>query len=260
MWCADACAGYEQQDAHEFLIASLNGIHTHLGGENHNCTCIVHKIFSGMLQSQITCTQCGNKSATHDPFLDISLHIPHNAQREYADTTLYDCLKRFIHPEELGDDQKIHCMQCGLQQPATKQLSWHTLPAVLCIHLKRFEYVAVEGRKGSSTKIDCNIAFPQHLDMAHYLAAHVDRANAVSTATRVESKREPAVLSDSTYELFAVVCHSGRMDSGHYHCYVAQRDEWYKCDDAAITSASLTQVLSSKAYILFYIRKYVDYT
>ncbi|XP_075260277.1 ubiquitin carboxyl-terminal hydrolase 22-like isoform X2 [Convolutriloba macropyga] len=45
-------AGYEQQDAHEFLISALGG-----------------------LQSDVICTECNGVSTTVDPFWDISLHI-----------------------------------------------------------------------------------------------------------------------------------------------------------------------------------------
>lgn len=60
-------AGYEQQDAHEFLIQvcrrsrvsvcstarqMLNGIHSHCGGTPaSSCACVVHQIFGGLLRS-----------------------------------------------------------------------------------------------------------------------------------------------------------------------------------------------------------------
>ena len=81
-------AGYVQQDAHEFLIAILNSLHGHFKGtvklhteilnwnnyiNNHclgevngstiekvddNCQCIIHQIFAGNLQSDVTCQNC----------------------------------------------------------------------------------------------------------------------------------------------------------------------------------------------------------
>jgi hypothetical protein len=70
-------AGYEQQDAHEFLMCVLNGIHANCGGATGaDCNCIVHSIFSGVLRSDVTCRQCGNTSTASDPFIDISLELP----------------------------------------------------------------------------------------------------------------------------------------------------------------------------------------
>ena len=57
--------GYEQQDAHEFFIAALDVLHRHCRDEsttpsnNHNnCNCIIDQIFTGGLQSELTCQNC----------------------------------------------------------------------------------------------------------------------------------------------------------------------------------------------------------
>lgn len=52
-------AGYEQQDAHEFFIATLDLLHRHLIRRTDvnpsNCDCIVDTIFTGKLQSDVVC-------------------------------------------------------------------------------------------------------------------------------------------------------------------------------------------------------------
>ena len=52
-------AGYEQQDAHEFFIATLDLLHRHLIYRTNippsSCTCIVDTIFTGKLQSDVVC-------------------------------------------------------------------------------------------------------------------------------------------------------------------------------------------------------------
>lgn len=79
-------AGYEQQDAHEFLIRVLNGVHAHcdvgaatavsgaqLGALAHlttsapQCACVTHRVFGGLLRSDVTCRRCGQTSSTVDP-------------------------------------------------------------------------------------------------------------------------------------------------------------------------------------------------
>ncbi|KAJ3046289.1 hypothetical protein HDV00_000102 [Rhizophlyctis rosea] len=72
-------SGYQQQDAHEFFIACLNEIHSCCSGstshDTSNCHCIVHNTFSGSMQSEISCLQCGGVSPSFDPFLDLSLDV-----------------------------------------------------------------------------------------------------------------------------------------------------------------------------------------
>ena len=52
-------AGYEQQDAHEFFIATLDLLHRHLIYKTNiqpsQCSCIVDTIFTGKLQSDVVC-------------------------------------------------------------------------------------------------------------------------------------------------------------------------------------------------------------
>lgn len=57
--------GYEQQDAHEFFIAALDVLHRHCRDDNtapsnnhNNCNCIIDQIFTGGLQSELTCQSC----------------------------------------------------------------------------------------------------------------------------------------------------------------------------------------------------------
>ncbi len=77
-------AGYSQQDAHEFFIALLDGLHLHCGKSVHAgqaCDCIIHRIFTGSLQSDVTCSRCKSVSTTIDPLWDVSLDIrsvPHS--------------------------------------------------------------------------------------------------------------------------------------------------------------------------------------
>lgn len=61
----------------------------------------------------------------------------------------------------------------------------------------------------------------------------------------------PSTLSSRTrYSLFAVVNHQGTLESGHYTSFIRQhKDQWFKCDDAIITKASIEDVLDSEGYV-----------
>lgn len=249
-------AGYEQQDAHEFFIATLDVLHRHCvkaksehesksnssGGSGGNssstsnsnanathcygqCNCIIDQIFTGMLQSDVVCQACNGVSTTFDPFWDISLDLGETTTHGgVTPKTLIDCLERYTRAEHLGSAAKIKCSTCKSYQESTKQFSLRTLPSVVSFHLKRFEHSALIDRKISSF-----IQFPVEFDMTPFMS---EKKNA---------------YGDFRFSLYAVVNHVGTIDTGHYTAYVRhQKDTWVKCDDHVITMASLKQVLDSE--------------
>lgn len=161
-------AGYEQQDAHEFFIATLDVLHRHCKNsqeatkgstssdkDNKNnkksdttntnvhtqCNCIIDQIFTGGLQSDVVCQACKGVSTTIDPFWDISLDLGEAHHPGIGPPkSLIDCLERFTRAEHLGSSAKIKCSSCKSYQESTKQLSMRTLPIVASFHLKRFEH------------------------------------------------------------------------------------------------------------------------
>ncbi|KAK2543642.1 Usp22 [Columba livia] len=310
-------AGYEQQDAHEFLIAALDVLHRHCKGDDNgkkannpnHCNCIIDQIFTGGLQSDVTCQVCHGVSTTIDPFWDISLDLPGSSTPFWplspgsdgsvvngeshvsGTTTLTDCLRRFTRPEHLGSSAKIKCSGCHSYQESTKQLTMKKLPIVACFHLKRFEHSAKLRRK-----ITTYVSFPLELDMTPFMASrwvpsskprkdldrtgyqfmHVHHETSLNRGYRTvcitillpkESRmngqyQQPtdSLNNDNKYSLFAVVNHQGTLESGHYTSFIRQhKDQWFKCDDAIITKASIKDVLDSEGYLLFYHKQFLEY-
>ncbi|XP_059835835.1 ubiquitin carboxyl-terminal hydrolase 22 isoform X2 [Hypanus sabinus] len=333
-------AGYEQQDAHEFLIAALDVLHRHCKGDDNgkkasnpnHCNCIIDQIFTGGLQSDVTCQVCHGVSTTIDPFWDISLDLPGSStpfwplspgsdgnvvngesHMSSGTTTLTDCLRRFTRPEHLGSSAKIKCSGCHSYQESTKQLTMKKLPIVACFHLKRFEHSAKLRRK-----ITTYVSFPLELDMTPFMASSRPSLSADSACmdstnhgwgkpgsslssicclsikeSRMNGQYQQPVDSlnndnkvlceqhrlremqlvcmcghdiitgkqpNHKYSLFAVVNHQGTLESGHYTSFIRQhKDQWFKCDDAIITKASIKDVLDSEGYLLFYHKQFLEY-
>ncbi|XP_041363994.1 ubiquitin carboxyl-terminal hydrolase 22-like isoform X2 [Gigantopelta aegis] len=273
-------AGYEQQDAHEFLIAALDVLHRHCKATNtvsynnpHHCNCIIDQIFTGGLQSDVTCKECNNVSTTIDPIWDISLDLGPgppspsglnvanlspasgftNSPSNYEPTSLVECLKRFTKPEHLGSAAKIKCGKCHSYQESTKQLTMKKLPVVACFHLKRFEHST-----GYHKKISTFVSFPEELDMTPFMSSSRNNSNGYLNQIVQESAR--SLSCENKYSLFAVVNHSGTIGSGHYTCYIRlHHNQWYKCDDHMITQATQQEVLNSEGYLLFYHKQILLY-
>uniref|UniRef100_A0A9J7ZBB9 Ubiquitin carboxyl-terminal hydrolase n=1 Tax=Cyprinus carpio carpio TaxID=630221 RepID=A0A9J7ZBB9_CYPCA len=270
-------AGYEQQDAHEFLIAALDVLHRHCKGDDNgkkannpnHCSCIIDQIFTGGLQSDVTCQVCHGVSTTIDPFWDISLDLPGSStpfwplspgsdgsvvngdSHPSGATTLTDCLRRFTRPEHLGSSAKIKCSGCHSYQESTKQLTMKRLPIVACFHLKRFEHSAKLRRK-----ITTYVSFPLELDMTPFMASSKESRMNGQYLQPVDS-----LNNDNKYSLFAVVNHQGTLESGHYTTFIRQhKDQWFKCDDAIITKASIKDVLDSEGSVAHIHQLFLFYT
>ncbi|XP_048575832.1 ubiquitin carboxyl-terminal hydrolase 22 isoform X2 [Nematostella vectensis] len=267
-------AGYEQQDAHEFFIAALDVLHNYCKEDapdklavkpnNHNqCNCIIDRIFTGGLQSDVICQTCNCVSTTVDPFWDISLDLGHgdhsgrnssgasaastpdpsapldentnvptpefnHHDESFVPKSLIECLRRFTRPESLGSESKIKCNKCQSYQESTKQLSMRKLPIVVCFHLKRFEH------SKKSKKISTYIPFPQELDMAPFLSSKLGE-NGDSNGYGQDTMSS-CLSYDSKYSLFAVVNHSGTLEVGHYTAFIRQQNNWFKCGDVTLLS------------------------
>lgn len=160
-------AGYQQQDAHEYMQFILNSLHTSSlstatsSEHDRDCDCIIHRTFYGKYSSTVTCDECKNKTNTSEPFMDLSLDLRIQSKKRKLNGTaktngvngkedeglrLEECLARFTSDERLGQDD-YKCHKCGKQRDATKQLSIKQLPPVLSIHLKVGLSAAIEGRR-----------------------------------------------------------------------------------------------------------------
>ncbi|KAH6772400.1 hypothetical protein C2S51_010804 [Perilla frutescens var. frutescens] len=285
---ASNLASYEQQDAHEFLISMLDGIHEKMQKDRRkphsqgsgDC-CIAHRVFAGILRSDVMCTSCGFTSTTYDPCVDISLDLEpsYTGSAKMASTksnysvyneahsvnsgsslgvsTLVGCLDHFTRPERLGSDQKFFCQQCQVRQESLKQMSIRKLPLVSCFHIKRFEHSPI---RKMSRKIDSYLQFPFSLDMSPYLSSSILRSRYGNRIFPFDGDEQDASSEQSSqFELFAVITHSGKLDAGHYVTYLRLANQWYKCDDAWITQVNDDVVRAAQGYMMFYVQKMLYY-
>ncbi|KAJ2908266.1 hypothetical protein GGI21_003058 [Coemansia aciculifera] len=203
--------------------------------------------------------------------------------------TLHDCLAHYTRAEALAPGA-YRCARCpggAGSAAAVKQLSVKELPPVLTFQLKRFAAAANAGGNGGGSahaKVDSFVRLPLHVDMTPYTAAALSGSGApVLPPSSSSSSLPPPSLgrrSDAThanpacqYSLFAVIDHTGLLDTGHYTAYARHRSRWFRFDDAAVTPVDVRDVLGfaddtaarlgrpakGRAYMAFYIKTVLDY-
>ena len=220
-----------QEDAHEFLIHFFESMQKACLNnkpklDNYTqSTSLLHQIFGGYSRSQVICSKCHNRSNTYETFLTLSIDVQHCQ-------SIRDSLGRYTKKEFLGNANLYKCEKCKQKVEATRRVTFHRLPKILVLHLKRFNY------NGLNMKLSKHLNFPDILEMNHFLSEGVSRAGA-------------------QYQLYAVLVHSGfSSHSGHYYCFVkAPNGMWYKCNDSHVSKCSVNMAMQSEAYMLFYSQK-----
>lgn len=247
-------SGCSQQDAQELLMYLLQGLHDDINrvksksDYRSQTNCYVSEsqqaseswrryqniddskivdLFGGQLKSTLKCTECGHTSITFDPFWNLSLPIPEGVHQP----SLQQCFRLFTSPETLDGIDKPMCERCKKKTRSTKQFEINRFPKVLVIQLKRFSS-ASSYRSKLNTLVECG---KSNLDLSPYASSN-------------------CINPVSSYNMYAVVNHTGTPSSGHYiaKCKNPYTGEWYEFNDSRVSKTSTTDIVTSSAYLLFY--------
>eukprot|EP01060_Flectonema_neradi_P023346 TRINITY_DN31594_c0_g1_i1.p1 TRINITY_DN31594_c0_g1~~TRINITY_DN31594_c0_g1_i1.p1 ORF type:complete len:310 (+),score=49.98 TRINITY_DN31594_c0_g1_i1:160-1089(+) len=229
--------GFEQQDAHEFMLAVVNDLNSEL---KLSADRTVDETLFGTQRTETKCLRCQNSSSNESEFIDIPTVLP-QAKTSFLSSsivrsvpfigtslqhTLNDCLNESFKPEKISD---YKCSSCNQLVTCERQSTITNPPDVLIFHLQRFTPMLV--------KLNDSLNIPFTLDMSKFM----DRS----------------VTQTPKYRLFATVNHSGSYNFGHYTSVVSTPNGgWYSCNDSQVTELSSPQedgsFTASEPYILFY--------
>lgn len=139
-------------------------------------------------------------------------------QCDDGEISIQSCLNQFTSSELLTGSNKVGCEACTkranngkqIYTNATKRFLICNPPAVLILHLKRFQL----GNRCMLRKVTKSVNFPTILDIAPFCS---DKVKTLPSVSPNQSK----IL----YSLYGVVEHSGGMHLGHYVAYVKVRPE-----------------------------------
>ncbi|CAG9788534.1 unnamed protein product [Diatraea saccharalis] len=133
--------------------------------------------------------------------------------------SVQSCLSQFTALELLTGNNKVSCETCTerlngkggktVYTNATKRFLVSSPPAILILHLKRFQI----GPRCMFRKMSKHVDFPTVLDLAPFCA--MDKLKKLPNVSRGQT--------ELLYSLYGVVEHSGGMHGGHYVAYVKVR-------------------------------------
>ncbi|XP_073829445.1 ubiquitin specific protease 16/45 [Musca autumnalis] len=167
------------------------------------------------------------KRARTQSYSDWSTTIAPRYQCGDGECSVPSCLNNFTAVELMTGNNKVGCEACTkringddpkaktVNTNATKQFLISSPPAVLILHLKRFQL----GQRCVFRKVTRHVSFPMILDIAPFCGSKV------KNLPNIDRKQKKLL-----YALYGVVEHSGGMYGGHYTAYVKVRPKLNKDD------------------------------
>lgn len=230
---------YVQHDADEVFLSILNSIQKQM--EDEALSQAIHSLYKVSLEMLLECRSCGFIQSDTNILLSLPLHIDEDSN------SLEGCIRSFFEPEMLRDSERWHCEKCESMTPVTQSFKVILLPAVLCLHLKRFRSC-----DGDTQKLRSQVTFPETFDFLDNL--------------KEETLSQNYVQNGSKYSLFAVIVHIGNATIGHYTAYVRHKvyQNWYYADDSSVRQATWRDVQNTygsrdgSAYLLLYRKDTLD--
>ena len=216
--------------------------------------------------------------------VNVHTSIKRNDSLDQGAVPLQYCLDSFTSIEKI---QEGYCSRCKVHREMTKKLDIWRLSPIIVIQLKRFQYTQTYRRK-----LGTLVEFPLYgLDLDPCVAPYVENQapypiiteDPIDTTAVEEKERDeetveapvrvPSPLTrtrrgytdtnleggrcmNTKYDLYAVVNHLGILGGGHYtaYCKNAIDGHWYCYDDERVRVIEESKVVTSNAYLLFYIR------
>ncbi|CAI8010592.1 Ubiquitin carboxyl-terminal hydrolase 24, partial [Geodia barretti] len=189
----------EQQDAYDFFCNLTDQIDEHL--KKLGLPKVFEEIFGGAYLDQKICRDCEHTYDRQESFLSVSLPV--------KSRSLQESLKEHVKGEMLEGENAYLCEKCQEKRDTLKRMCFKTLPPVMVVHLKRFDY---DWEANRAIKFDDFFEFPWMLDMEPYTAQGI----------QARDKEEPP-LPPQMYDLVGIVVHSGQASAGHYYSFIKEK-------------------------------------
>ena len=143
--------------------------------------------------------------------------------------TLHELLKFYFQVEYIEFESK--CQKCHQIEKHKKELKISRPPEILILSLQRIDLI-------TEKKLQYKVKFPQKLDIFEFV------------------DHDCGYDKESKYDLFGIINHVGRLNSGHYYSFIKNEDnEWIEYNDAKVNEIKDFSDCSDNVYALFYIKE-----
>ena len=214
-------------DPHTFLKVQSISIWSQLLKSAYS---VINDIFSGMHLTSFKCIECKKTSHSFERVDLMSLHLPEIIDPEKESYTINELLTHYTMTELMTNTNKRFCNYCGINSDSEKKHSIYQSPNILIIMIKKYQKF-----ENIYFKSNIKIKYDHLLDIKEFVSEHSNNTN-------------------TKYELYSVIRHSGGLNGGHYYTYSKNpiNDLWYLYDDDSVYNVDDSEPLQCNGYILFY--------
>ena len=203
---------YEQMDADEYFGIFIDKIESDIKNlypkDSENKYKDLFRFFFGIKAlDELKFVDCNHKRYNEFFYNNIQLEVK-------GFNNLDSSMKNYFKTEIMDGENKINCEECNMKRTCHKRQIFKSLPNILVINLKRFEF---DYNTMLKSKLNNYFEFPFELDMKEYL---------------IENHKE----INTKYELTGITIHFGFSDYGHYYDLIKSPEgKWYKFNDNTIS-------------------------
>jgi ubiquitin C-terminal hydrolase len=216
----------QQQDVHEAFTKLFDECSEDLEGKTVGAV----SSFWGSIQYVNTCCTCGkDRESSEDKFISLAVELP----RKGTETTVRDCIEKFLKEEVLVDENKVECSRCKMNTNHLRKGFIKVPPQTLAIVIKRRQ-------PGGYKKDNSPVSIERMIDLTAF---------------------QTCSSQSLTYQVTSAVLHKGPLlNAGHYTAlYIADDQERITlCDDHIVEERPAVYLdkrsVKNEIYILFYNR------
>lgn len=225
---------FVQHDVQELNRVLCDNIEEKMKGKEGEYS--ISKLYKGIMLNMIKCTNCNRVSTREEDYYDISLVIKDKKN-------ILESFEEFTTVEKMENENAYFCERCNSKQTAEKSIKFKTVPKILNLQLKRFEF---DWNTNMRVKIHDEVGFPAELDLSKYMVDS-DLMEQLNKEKQNEEVEMQDVQADSLqYELIGVLVHTGNAGFGHYYAFIKHfvDGKWYKFNDEHVTPVDESDILA----------------
>ncbi|CAM5148386.1 unnamed protein product [Natator depressus] len=222
---------HQQQDVAEYFRILMNKI---VEDKKE-----IQQLYQVEMVHSIVCHGCEQQTRIKEnPVLSLALSLDKCNCKAYPVSNALDAVQE---ENKFTGDEQFYCETCESKQDATSRCYFETLPPILVLNLKRYQF---DGNWFRKLHYEVSVPFLLPVNLKE------------QTAENMDFPLSPQILQ---YELFAVCHHSGGIDGGHYVAEIKSYENecWYSFNDTVVEKMpedmnTMGAKDSSTAYLLMY--------